>query len=229
VLHGKTDLLLPEILAEGHETLIPSPREAELKVTQDDGMLLQGLDYYDYVAVRVETFARLYKAHSIDPTQQVRLLLIAPVFSQTLVNSCRWLDLPISLFTFQCLRFEGETDVVPIFLEHTIAAPAKVAEVKHLDDHLNYITDSTVRARVTTMLDEAKAWRPGRISLDPINSAISVKAGGRVFAYVYPRRQHFIIGTFDRDDKWKEFCVKSEKDLAKIKPIIRAAMERRDR
>ncbi|MDP3000246.1 MAG: endonuclease NucS [Bryobacterales bacterium] len=72
---------------------------AELKVTQDDGMLLQGLDYYDYVSTHVESYARLYKTPCIDPTQQVRLFLVAPTFSQTLVNRCKWLDLPISLFT----------------------------------------------------------------------------------------------------------------------------------
>jgi RecB family endonuclease NucS len=57
---------------------------AELKVVQDDGMLMQGVDYYDYVSKHVEAFARLYKAHDIDPTQQVRLLLIASSFSQVL-------------------------------------------------------------------------------------------------------------------------------------------------
>jgi hypothetical protein len=72
---------------------------AKLKVTQDDGMLLQGLDYYDYVSNHAESYARLYKTHSIDPTEQVRLFLIAPLFSQTLVNRCKWLDIPISLFT----------------------------------------------------------------------------------------------------------------------------------
>jgi hypothetical protein len=80
-------------------------------------MLTQGLDYYDYVSTYVEAFARLYKAHSIDPTQQPRLLLIAPTFSQVLVNRYKWLNLPASLFTFNCLKFEGEADVVPVFKE----------------------------------------------------------------------------------------------------------------
>src|SRR3990170_2588775 len=99
---------------------------AELKVTQDDGMLFQGLDYYDYVSTHVESYARLYKAHGIDPTQQVRLFLVAPSFSQTLVNRCKWLDLPISLFTFNCLKFEGEADVVPIFTEQQTVAPPEI-------------------------------------------------------------------------------------------------------
>jgi len=78
---------------------------AELKVVEDDGMLLQGLDYYDYVSMHREAFARLYKTHAPDPTQHVRLFLVAPSFSQTLINRCKWIAAPISLFTFSCLKF----------------------------------------------------------------------------------------------------------------------------
>ena len=51
---------------------------AELKVTEDDGMLLQAVDYYDYVSNNVEAFARLYKHHDIDPTQEMRLFFDCP-------------------------------------------------------------------------------------------------------------------------------------------------------
>jgi hypothetical protein len=200
---------------------------AELKVTQDDGMLLQGLDYYDYVSTHVEPYARLYKSHAIDPTQRVRLFLVAPTFSQTLVNRCKWLDLPISLFTFNCLKFEGESDVVPIFTEQQITAPPEVVEVAHLDDHLNYITDTAVRAGVAALLQEIKNWRPGNISIDPIKYAVSMKVNGRVFAYLNPRRHHYLIATFDASDEWKDYPVKTEDDLNTVKPIVKAAMERR--
>lgn len=114
---GRLDVLLVD---SGKSLVV-----AELKVIQDDGMLIQGLDYYDYVSTHVESFARLYKTHSIKPTQQVRLFLVAPTFSQTLVNRCKWLDLQISLFTFNCLKFEGEVDVVPIFTEQQVTPPPR--------------------------------------------------------------------------------------------------------
>lgn len=216
---GRLDVLLVD---SGKSLVV-----AELKVTQEDGMLLQGLDYYDYVSMHVETYARLYKNHGIDPTQQVRLFLVAPTFSQTLVNRCKWLDLPISLFTYNCLKFEGETDVVPIFTEQQITAPPEIVEVSHLDDHLNYITDATVRAKVSALLDEIKNWKPGNISVDPIKYAISMKINGRVFAYLYPRRQHYLIATYDASDDWKEYAVKTDDDLAAVKAIAKTAMERR--
>ena len=102
-----------------------------------------------------------------------------------------------------------------------------IVEVAHLDDHLNYITDTAVRAKVTALLDEIKNWKPGNISIDPIKYSISLKVNGRVFSYLSPRRQHYLIGTFDADDEWKEYSVKSDDDLATVKPIIKAAMERR--
>jgi hypothetical protein len=131
------------------------------------------------------------------------------------------------LFTFNCLKFEGEDDVVPIFTEREITAPPEIVEVTHLDDHLAYITDTTVRAKVTTLLDEIQNWKPGNISIDPIKYAISMKVNGRVFAYLIPRRKHYIIGTFDADDEWKEYAVKSDDDLENVKPMMKAAMERR--
>lgn len=216
---GRLDVLL----VDSGKSLVVS----ELKVIQDDGMLVQGLDYYDYVSTHVESFARLYKTHSIDPTQKVRLFLVAPTFSQTLVNRCKWLDLPISLFTFNCLKFEGEADVVPIFTEQQVTAPPEIVEVSHLEDHLNYITDLAVRTKVSALLDEIKNWKPGNISIDPIKNAISMKVNGRLFAYLYPRRQHYVIATYDASDEWKEYAVKTDDDLATVKPIANAAMERR--
>lgn len=202
---------------------------AELKVIQDDGMLLQGVDYYDYVSAHVESFARLYKDYLIDPTQQVRLFLIAPSFSQTLVNRCKWLDLPISLFTFNCLKFDGEDDVVSIFSEQQIPTPLEPVEVFYIDDHLAYITDPAVRTKATSLLDEIKSWKPDNISLDAIKFAVSMKLNGRVFAYLSPRRQHYLIGTYNEEDKWTDYPVKDDEDLANVKPIMKAAMERRMR
>lgn len=216
---GRLDVLLVD---SGKSLVV-----AELKIVQDDGMLLQGVDYYDYVSSHVEAFARLYKPCGIDPTQQVRLFLIAPSFSQALVNRCKWLDLPISLFTFNFLHFEGDDDLVPIFAEHTIPTPPKVLEVTQLGDHLGYITDLNVRGNVSALLDEIKTWRPGSISLDPIKYAISMKVNGRVFAYFYPRRKHYLLATYNADEEWTEYSIKDDDDLATVKPIIRATTERK--
>lgn len=200
---------------------------AELKVVQDDDMLMQGVDYYDYVSTHVEAFARLYKTHNIDPTQQARLFLIAPSFSQVLINRCKWMDIPIFLFTFNCLKFDGEEDLVPIFSEQTISTAPEVLEVPHFNDHLTYITDPHVRSKASAILEECKSWKPDRISLDPIKYAISMKVNGRVFAYFGPRRKYYLLSTYNDQEVWTDYPIKDDDDLTKIKPIMQAAMERR--
>lgn len=220
---GRLDVLLVD---SGKSLVV-----AELKVVEDDGMLMQGLDYYDYVSTNLESFARLYNSQlktystEIDATQPVRLFLIAPDFSQTLVNRCKWLDLPISLFTFSCLKFEGEEDLIPIFAEREVTTLTEPPEVRAPEDILGYITDTTVRAKVTSLLDEIKGWRPGSISLDAIKGCVSMKVNNRVFAYLYPKRKFYLIQTYDAGNEWKDYPVKSDDDLANVKPVTRAAME----
>jgi len=216
---GRLDVLM----VDSGKSLIVS----ELKVIEDDGMLLQGLDYYDYVTAHVESYARLYTDHPIDPTQQVRLFLIAPSFSQALVNRCKWLDLPISLFTYNCLRFEGNDEVVPIFAELPIPTPPERVEATPIEDHIAYITDTSVRREFVALVDEIKNWEPGRIAVDSIKYAISIKVDGRVFAYLHPRRHHYLIDTFNAEDKWTDYSIHGDGDLAEVKPLVKAAMERK--
>jgi hypothetical protein len=200
---------------------------AELKVVEDDGMLFQGLDYYDHVSTHIESFARLYRAHSISPTQQVRLLLVAPSFSQAVINRCKWFKLLPSLYTFVCLKFEGEDDLVPVVSEQQVPTPPETIEVAHCDDHINYITDSAVRAKATALLAEIEEWRPENISLDAIKDAISMKVNNRVFAYFVPGWRHYVIHTYDGEGEWKPFPIKSDDDLTKLMPSIKTAMEKR--
>lgn len=199
---------------------------AELKVVQDDGMLVQGIDYYDYIANNIEAFARLYGPYDIDPTQEVRLFLIAPSFSQSLVNRCKWTRLPVSLFTYVCLKFEGADDIVPVFYEQAIPTPPEAIEITKTEDHLNYITNADVKIKAASLLDEIKNWKPGSISLDSIKYAISMKVNNRVFAYFYPRRKHFLLATYNDQEVWTEYPIKDDGDLENIKPIMRGAMER---
>ena len=198
---------------------------AELKVVQDDGMLLQAIDYYDYVATHIEAFARLYKDHGIDPTKPVRLVLIAPSFSQSLVNRCKWIDAPISLFTYQCLQFEDDCDLVPIFTEQPIPSQPPTITIAKLEDHLAYITDQNVRTEAQKLLDDIKTWKVGKVTLDAIRGAISIKVNNRVFAYFHPRRKHYVLSTYSPDEVWTDYPVKNAEDLEKVIPIARASLE----
>jgi len=215
---GRLDVLLVD---SGHSLVV-----AELKVIEDDGMLLQALDYYDHVAARIENYARLYKGHVVDPTQPVRLLLIAPSFSQTLINRCKWIDAPISLFTYTCLSFDKSDDVTPVFAEQAIASPPEAVIIPKVDDHLKYITDPTMHTAASGVVDEVRKWNPSRITIDALQYALSMKVDGRVFAYLHPRRKHFIVSTYNAENKWTDYRVQSKEELNNIVPIVKASMER---
>lgn len=202
---------------------------AELKVIEDDGMLFQCLDYYDHVAARIETYARLYRSHNVDPTQPVRLLLVAPSFSQTLINRCKWIDAKISLVTYSCIKLENTDDIIPVFSEQAIPSPPDTIVVPKLDDHLSYITDTEVRANVSKVLDQIKQLKPGRVSMDALKYAISMKVDGRVFAYLHPRRKHYLISTYNAEDKWTDYTIQSEDDLSSALQLIATSVERRSK
>ena len=216
---GRLDVLLVD---SGHSLVL-----AELKVIEDDGMLLQGLDYYDYVSSHVEAIARLYTRFSIDPTQPVRLFLIAPSFSQSLITRCKWIDVPISLFSYKCIKLEGSDEIIPVFSEQTIPSPPDVLETHSLDDRLNYITDVEVRLIVKRLLEEIGGWdTTGKVLVEPIKYSIALKVSGRNFAYISPRRKFFLIETFSQDGKWQGYPIHSEEDLTAALELVRTSFTR---
>jgi len=198
---------------------------AELKVVEDDSILVQGIDYYDYVSRNVEGLSRIYKQFNIQPRQAPRLFLIAPSFSVSLLNRCKWIDIPISLFTFKCIKFEDSKDVIPVFSEVTIPSTPEVAEKVTVEDHLNYITYPEVRQTAEGLLKEIKEWDKDNILIEATKYDISMKIHGRVFGYLSPRRSFFTIWTYGSENKWVSYRITDEKDLLNAKALLKTNME----
>ncbi len=199
---------------------------AELKVVEEDGMLLQGLDYYDYVTAHREAYSRLYKLGDEAATQEVRLLLIAPGFSTTLINRCKWLDVDISLYRFECLQFEGADGITPVFIEQTIPSEPAPLKPPTLGEVLGFITDEDVRKRAVAFLDDVKTWAPG-VTQDCIKGAVSARVNGRVFAYLSPNRRSFRVTSSDADGNWITAPVKSDEDYRRAVNAVRESFERK--
>jgi hypothetical protein len=218
---GPLDVLLVD---SGHALVV-----AELKVVEDDAMLVQSIDYYDYVLRNLDGFARAYKQHKIDPKQEPRLFLIAPSFSVTLLNRIKWINIPISLFTFQCIEFEdAKGEVVPVYKEITTPAVPERVETYSLDDRYNYITDAKIRGLAQRLVAEIQEWDPERVLVEPTKYDISIKVSGRVVAYVGPRRKHFMVYTNDAEGKWTGYPINSEGDLETVTPLVRANFDKMD-
>ena len=216
---GRLDVLLVD---SGKSLVV-----AELKVVEDDAMLMQCLDYFDHVSAGVETYARMHAAHGIDPNQPVRMLLLAPSFSQILVNRCKWIDVSISLFTYVCLKFDAQQTTVPVFSEQSIPSIQEVPIVHKQEDRLSYITDATARARAVSAIEQVRGLWQGRTAVDPLKYAISLKVDGKVVAYVHPRRKNFLISTYNAEDRWTPYTIQSDDDLTSTIHLMEEYVQRR--
>ena len=217
---GRLDLLM----VDGDRSLVV----AELKICADDGMLLQALEYYDYILTRLDSYVRRYSSYGIRPGRRVRLLLVAPAFSDTLLNACKWvgLNIPISLFTFACIQFDEEKDVYPIFVEQRIPASYNTTPIPDIEEHLEYITDSSLRSKTASLVEQIRNWRTGKISLVPAQDRILVLLDGRMFAQLVPTHKHCGIVTRGADGQWTGFQFKGNEDLTAPVSAIREALER---
>jgi len=191
-------------------------------------MLVQGIDYYDYVLRNLDGFARAYSTHNIDTRQQPRLFLIAPSFSVTLLNRIKWIDIPIRLFTFQCIEFEDAIgELVPVYKEVTPPElPDPYTGGYSLADRYSYITDLRIRTIAQQLVAEIEAWDSQRVFPEATKYDISIKLSGRVLALIAPRRKHFMIYTSDPEGKWTGYSVNSEADIDVVKPLLRTNFNR---
>jgi len=218
---GPLDLLL---LDDGKALVV-----AELKTFQDDTMLWQGIDYYDYVAAHVEALARSYPDRPIDVAQNPRLFLIAPSFSQLTVTRCKWLDLRISLFQWQCLALlndeGGEEEDILVFSPVEIPARPAREEPRSIERSLSYITDDQVREFAAAFLKEVESWKDQRVTIDPISWGISLKVVGKVFSYLWPARKAFTVAYYDEAGTWTDYKVTNADSLEEAKRLAKQSFE----
>ena len=214
---GRLDLLL---IDSGNALVV-----AELKVVEEDGMLVQGLDYYDYVTRNLEAYARAYGECEIDPQQAPRLFLIAPSFSTTLLNRIKWLNIPISTFMVKCILLDGGAEITPFFFEvNSPVLPERIDTVT-MDGHLSYITDDNSRNLAKELIDKVKEWGEG-VLVEPRRGYISMKYRGRVFSTLDVRRKHFIVNIVRRGEEVVSHPVRSSEDLASGTDLVRENFEK---
>ena len=108
----------------------------------------------------------------------------------------------------------------------TVPSIPEVVEVYDIKDRLKYITSLDIRKIANDLIEEIKGWDTANILIEPTKYDISAKVSGRVFAYICPRRQSFMIYTFDNEKKWTGFPVNQKEDLEPIKVLLRNNIDR---
>lgn len=212
---GPLDLLL----VDSKKTLVV----AELKVVEDDNVLMQTLDYYDYTADKIDTIKRIYKNHNIDSTQMPRLMLIAPSFSHQLVNRCKWIteDIQISLYAYQYIKFEDGKKETIVYVPVEITPRVLIEkEAPSIDGHINYILSKEAKILAKKIIDEIQSWDTTNISISSKQWGVSIKLNNSVIAYWEPRKNAIRVSTIDKDGEWKGYNINTQEEY---KNVIEAA------
>ena len=217
---GRLDILF----ADSNRTLVV----AELKVVEDSYMLIQALDYFDFVADKIEGFARLHAQHQIDAERYPRLMLIAPSFSPVMINRCRWLnpDIQVSLFVYQYIRFEQPEQDTLVFIPQEISAkPTILKKSPDLSELLGYIKDDTARALAKRFLQEVKNLSSD-ISVDSLQWGKSIKFRGSVLCYWEPRQAFIRISVTNDDGEWEGTNISTEDKYEDLVDQVKRNIER---
>ncbi len=202
----------------------------ELKVEKSDKMLFQAIDYYDYIYSNRERLALAYKSKGIeiDASEEPRLMLIAPEFSQLLVNRCKWIYInKIDLYRYRYLKIEengkeiGELiDFIPVEIPSILVPEEIWTKAKILD----YITSKKMRKTAEEFINEIESWE--YVRADPIKGAFSLKINADVFAYFYPLRSGFNIAGYLSERDWQLlFSANSPDDLSEAISKTKEAYE----
>jgi len=148
----------------------------ELKKESDDRILTQGLEYYDFVRDNSERFAQIYPDHEINARVEPRLLLIAGSFSPAVLAAARYVDVPLTLYTYTYLSLG---DKQGLYLVEVDVSPPRVFKPGRLsvDEHVAYITDTVANQACQQVIEWLEQLDPA-IETRGLKYRISVKYKG---------------------------------------------------
>ncbi|MBI2351066.1 MAG: DUF91 domain-containing protein, partial [Deltaproteobacteria bacterium] len=107
----------------------------ELKITDDEGILLQALHYYDYVLLNKAAIANQFASKAkINLNEDPRIILIAPHFSDRLRKACKHVTPMLKLVEFVHLKTSaGEKGLffneIPMDTEEAYSPPQPIERI----------------------------------------------------------------------------------------------------
>jgi len=188
----------------------------ELKLDQDDNMLLQALRYYDWVYSNRDRIREIFKESTIDSNKDPKIILIARDYSETLTKSAKYISPRIDLYSYKYLKSSktGEEGllVIPRTVEEPEAPPEPLPTLK---DYINYVTDPQANEVFQKFIDKLKNMGEG-IRFNPTKYFLSVFFKGKRMATIETRRAFFNV-YLTRESEWTDKTrVEYEEDFRDI-------------
>jgi len=171
----------------------------ELKNKAEEGHLDQGLRYYDWIRNNIAWLAKTYSSFGLNPDRSIRLLLIAPSFTDNVQRAAKYIDVELQLFRYQAIQdSKGERAI--ICTEIDIGQPSEPPEILSEAEKINYIQDEKIRDLFKTALDELNKTGIERRSIKHYWFSFWFK--GKRFLYMCPKRKFFVAEVLNPDGTW---------------------------
>lgn len=188
----------------------------ELKISDDDGILLQALHYYDYVLLNKAAIANQFASKvKINLREDPRIILIAPEFSERLRKACKYVSPAPTLLQFRHLKTSsGEKGLY--FDEVTLDTESGYSPPQPLEEVLDYTNLPGLRDICQHIAKTiAEEFPEVDAPLTAGNTGIKFKYKNRKIADIWLKRTFFWLGLHGERSKWLRIASKA--DWAKVR------------
>ncbi len=183
----------------------------ELKKEESDRVLVQALQYYDFVRENIERFATSYSSkHEIDVLSEPRLIIVAHSFSDALSAAAKYINPSVSLYQYEYLSLGNQKGLY--LTEVPISNPREFTRRrKSPQEHLQKIVDDKLRKICQTFMDKIMGLGSEHITVKGLRSRVSLKYDGNNLVDIRTRQNYFYISYRGH---WQErLRVEKEQDL----------------
>lgn len=199
----------------------------ELKTVEDDGMLIQGLEYIDWINENTDRVADIYKTSKVKINSKTipELILVAPSFSRTLRTAAKYVSKDYCyLSLMEYVGLKDSTGSKGLFTrEITIRPIERPVERWDLQDYLDYFDNPKLRKLFRDIISKVESLG-SKIECNPTQSwYVALQYKGRNIYTLSPRKEYFYL--WIRGDE--EFKIEKPKDFTQetMEKIIGAYKE----
>jgi hypothetical protein len=200
----------------------------ELKVGEEDEMLFQALEYYDWVSSNRDRLANEYKTRGKIVTEEdPRIILVASNFTDRLKKAVRYFEPRTTLMEYSYLSTKGGEK--GLFCKEVInESESGFVPSVSLESALSYINPDNVKSACKKVHEEI--CRIGR-DMEPIprDGYIRYKCKNRVVGDISLRRTFFHVWWYKGNDEWDSAKLESLKEWNGKKAKILKAYEKQYR
>lgn len=197
----------------------------ELKVGEEDQMLLQALEYYDYVSSNRDRLAKEYshKAKIVDQ-EEPRIMLVASSFSDRLKLAARYVEPKVTLLEYSYLETKNK-DRGLFCKEERFESEGGYSAPVALEAIFAYVVNPGVKKACLKVHSEINKLGQDLEVIANGTHGIRFKCKNRLIGGLSLRRTFFYVW-YRKDEDWPEFKLTTISDWNSKKDKVLKAMDK---